>query len=109
MDSDENINQKLPLFEQNFEWDDFKALFNYEENPKNKKQLKNEFKKIGSKAEDEKNLEIIDILNFYFNKEGKKIKKNLKKEPTKKVLESLEHSENGFNEKVLKVMVLNDL
>ena len=109
MDSEEHIDQKLPLFEQTFDWDDFKAIFHYEENPKSKKQLKNEFKKIGNKAEDEKNLEMLDILNFYFNKEGKKIKKNLNKEPSRKVLESLESSENGFNEKVLKVMVLNEL
>ena len=109
MDSDEQHEQKVPLFEQTFSWDDFKTLFNHEENSKNKKQLKSEFKKIGSKAEDENNLQAEEILNFYFNKEGKRIKKQFKKNITGKILESLKNSENDLNEKILKVMVLSDL
>ena len=109
MDSDEQHEQKVPLFEQTFSWDDFKTLFNHDENSKNKKQLKSEFKKIGSKAEDENNLRAEEILNFYFNKEGKRIKKQFKKDITEKILESLKNSENGLNERILKVMVLSEV
>jgi hypothetical protein len=64
---------------------------------------------MGSKAEDENNLRAEEILNFYFNKEGKRIKKQFKKDITGKILESLKNSENGLNERILKVMVLSEL
>jgi len=64
---------------------------------------------MGSKAEDENNLRAEEILNFYFNKEGKRIKKQFKKDITGKIFESLKNSENGLNERILKVMVLSEL
>lgn len=109
MDTDSSYQQQESLFKSQFSKDDFKALFAHEENPKGKKDLKAEFKRIASEAKDKKSLRFTEILDFYFEGEGERIKKEMKKSSTDKVLSSLEGGKDELNERILKVMVLNEL
>ena len=84
---------------------DFKELFRYEENDRDKKTLKKDWKKLDKQFKQE--LKFRHVIDFYLGSSDQ-LASCLFDISAKKVLSSLEvGSAEGFNESIMRVLCLN--
>ena len=84
---------------------DFKDLFKYEENDRDKKELKRDFKKIEKKFKQP--LQFTDLIDFYL-KSSQVFEKSLQSISVKKILAGLHTDQMGlFNENILRILCVS--
>lgn len=101
MDDEDIIYKKS----QKLSYQDFKQLFHYEENDRDKKDLKKDFKKIEKKHRG--TVKFKHLIDYYLTS-SELFAKSLDFIDTNKILDGLESGvQDGFNEKLLKLICIN--
>ncbi len=98
-------------------WEEFKNLFKFDENERDKKDLKKDYKKMEKKNSGKVKFKHLignnDSFTYYnipidfYLTSSEQFGKSLEQIDTGKVLDGLESQEDGFNERLLKLLCIN--